>query len=182
MDDSEIEKVLTAFGLNPQAFPIYYPMGPQPFQLDGVASGAQGAVAMLSHSLPNPPHILMGIRVSNVYDLPADADADDIANYTAMKQFVDGDQTLYIDLAQQNILANPTYQTHVTGRADGQHWFPFPAPFPMAGGNNVSLTVTRLTSYPQLVGEDVTPVCRATLVAAVLRGGSSTQPVRRVHR
>ena len=74
---SDTEKIWTALGLSPQTFPIYYPMGAQPFLGgNGQPSGASGATARLTRDLSNFPHMFMGLRISNVYALGDDPSAE----------------------------------------------------------------------------------------------------------
>lgn len=178
----ETEKILTAFGLNPQVFPIYYPMGAQPFtDGNGQPSGAVGATARLNRSLSNFPHMFMGLRISNEYDnLGQTPSADDVQLVRFLKEWTDAEQTVTINLAQQNITADQLAQQHLTGH-DGINWAPFPAPFPMAGANDITVTIRRTTSYPLVAGVAVQPVARVTILAAVFRGDMRTAPVRRVH-
>lgn len=173
-------------GINPEWFPIYYGFDARPFQLNGAPSGAAGAQARLSRSLPNPPHILLGIRVSNIYTIPENADHDDIQDFAILKNHVDGEQTLAVNLAQQNVVAQQVIQKHITGGQDGFNWYPLPQTFPMAGANNIEIVLTRLTAYPLLAGAAVLPQAYCTLVCAVGResigGYGSTQPVQRIAR
>ncbi len=179
----DTEKIWTAMGLSPQVFPIYYPMGAQPFT-DGTGqpSGAAGAQARLNRSLSNFPHMFMGLRISNDYDVLGDTpSADDVQLVRFMREWVDGQQTVDINLAQQNITAEQLFQPHLTGH-DGVIWAPFPAPFPMAGANDITVTIQRTASYPQVNGEAVQPVCRVSILAAVMRADLRTSPVRRVQQ
>lgn len=183
MDENFVAFMAKA-GIHPEAFPIYYAFDSAPFLLNGQPSGAVGAVARLSRSLPNPPHIVLGIRISNVYTLPSGANADAVATYRACKESVDGEQTVLMNLAQQNITAELTLQKHITGGGLQEYFMPFPSTYPMAGGNDITLEIRRLTTYPQIAGADVLPTCFATLVCTVLRMGAgygATQPVIRRH-
>jgi hypothetical protein len=165
-----------------EGFPFYYPMS-APFLLDGDPSGAVGARAELTRELNNFPHIFYGLRLRNVYPMPSIDNADD---WNLLKQ-LDADQLIRIDLAQQNIVAQPTLQDTVTGGLAGRgggvtHWHPFPHPYLLAGGNNIDVEVTRITGYPDLAQDlPVHPVCYATLVTAVFRRGLRTVPPSRVH-
>ena len=170
-------------GLNPQVFPIYYSMGPSPFNLDGAQSGAVGSEAVLFTDLSNFPHMFMGLRINNVYAIPSDLGGEPTAQvllYRALKEHVDGEQTVQILLAQQNITADRLLQTQLTGSA-GINWHPFPVPFPMAGANNITVNLRRVTPYPLLGDQPVLPVARGSILAAVLRADLQTAPVRRVH-
>ena len=177
----EMDKIWSAFGLNPQAFPIYYPMGPKPFLgSDGTPSGAAGAVARLTRDLSNFPHMFLGLRVTNVYPLPADPSADDVQLFRALHEWTDGEQTMRVDLAQQNITADSVLTVQMTGRA-GVHWHPFPVPFPMAGANNIAVEIVRTTGYPSLGGEPILPTVHVSILAAVLRADLKTSAVHREH-
>lgn len=179
----DTEKIMTAFGLSPQVFPIYYPMGAQPFtDGNGQPSGAAGATARLNRSLSNFPHMFMGLRISNDYDVLGEApSADDVQLVRFLKEWTDAEQIVTINLAQQNITAEQLYQPHLTGH-DGINWAPFPAPFPMAGANDITVEIRRTTSYPQVQGVPVQPVVRVSILAAVMRADLRTSPVRRVQQ
>jgi hypothetical protein len=163
----ELDNIWSSQGLVPQLFPKYYSMGPVALTVDGSPSGAAGAVAVLTKELSNFPHILYGVRISNTYDVPTNPDAGEIRQFTMMKSFIDVEQTVTINLSQQNITGQAMLQAQLTGYA-GTVWHPFPAPYPMAGGNNVNIEVRRVTSYPNYLADDraVTPVVFATLLAA----------------
>lgn len=165
--------------LGQDQFPIYYAIEPRPFLLSGQPSGAVGAVARLSFAFPTGPHFVYGLRISNYYALPNDADADDVARFEACKKFVDADQSIKLDVAQQSIFVNDVKQEHVTG-LNGVHWHPFPVPYRIQGGNNFGVTVTRLTGYPQIADAPVLPSCAITLVCGVFKGDMATEPSRRV--
>lgn len=162
-----------------QWFPIYYPMGPKAFQdANGDPSGAVGATAELTKEISNWPILFMGLRITNVYALPLAPTSLDLETYRAAKNFVDDEQTVRIALSQQNITAEATLQVQVTGKS-GVYWAPFPVPFPMAGSNNIAITIQRVTPYPQIDGERIVPTCFATILAAVARNSEQTVPVRR---
>ena len=101
---------------------------------------------------------------------------------------LDNDQSVRIDLAQQNIVAQATLQDHIIGGNAGDggqtlHWHPFPKPYLFAGGNEVRVVLQRLTGYPTLDAEGefpVLPTARVTLVTSVHRRDYRTQPPRRI--
>lgn len=164
-----------------QWFPQYLPFGPVAFaDANGDPSGARGAVARPSRSLPNFPILFVGVRINNVFELPAQPTALDLQTYEACKRFLDNEQTVSINLAQQNITAEATLQSQLTGNG-GIYWSPFSVPFPMAGANNIALVVTRRTPYPEIDGELVTPVCDATIIALQARNSEQTMPPMRVN-
>jgi len=138
-----------------------------PFLLNNVQSGAVNARARLSFELNNWPHVAYGVRIVNVYPLPDGAGADDVQLFRTAKEWLDDDQEMSFTLAQQNVIADPIHQRTMMGH-EGTHWHPFPKPYLFRGANLAQLTLNRLTAYPQIDGEDVLPVCRATLVTAVL--------------
>jgi len=180
-DTNDLEKIWSSFGLNPQAFPIYYPMGPKAF-LDGAGnpSGAVGATASLSRDLSNFPHMFLGLRVTNTYTIGAAPNADAVNLFRTLKEWVDGEQSITVNLAQQSISLDRVQQSHMTGRA-GWHWHPFPVPFPMAGANTIACEIVRTTAYPALNGAAILPQCHVTIVAAVLRADLKTIAPHRVH-
>lgn len=160
-------------------YPILYGIEPRPFQLSGSPSGAAGAIAKLSFALPTNVHFIYGMRISNYYALPDNADAAAVARFEACKRWVDDDQMLKLDLSQQSIFVNDVKQNQVIG-ANGIHWHPFPVPYRIQGGNNYGITVTRLTSYPTIAGAAVLPTVCITLVSGVFKGEMGTEPPRRV--
>lgn len=170
---------------DPEVFPLYYPAS-APFLDDGAGggapSGAAGAQATVNPTINNFPHTFYGVRVRNVYELPDPALAD---AFRAVK-LVDQDQTIRIELAQENVTANATLQDHVVGGAQGStggiHWHPFPVPYLLAGGNEVNVVLRRLTSYPLLSVEPeipVLPIAHVTLVTGVHRKDFRTVPPQR---
>ncbi len=166
---------------NVQWFPIFYPMGPKAFQdSEGVPSGAIGSIAELTKELSNWPIMFLGLRITNVYPLPATPTELDLRVYEACKRGVDDEQTVRVALSQQNITAEATQQLHITGKS-GVYWAPFPVPFGMAGGNNIAVTVQRTTPYPEIDNALVKPVCYCTIVAAVARKSEQTIPPMRVY-
>lgn len=166
-----------------QWFPFYFEMGPEQFKDgQGDPSGATGSIATFTKSISNFPFLFHGIRVSNTYDLDSDWNADDVAKYNACKNFVDLEQTVKIELTQQNILSEQTIVSHVVGR-DGNYWSPFPCPFPMAGANVINVEMRRITSYPTIGTNPsiiIIPQVRCTLVGCVGRNKMQTQPPQRV--
>jgi hypothetical protein len=165
-----------------QWFPIYYPMGPKSFvDANGDPSGAVGATSELTKELSNWPILFMGLRITNVYQLPPTPTDLDLETFRVCKNFLDDEQTVRIALSQQNITAEATLQVQVTGKS-GVYWAPFPVPFPMQGSNNIAITVTRVTPYPQLNGAAIVPTCFATILAAVARDDKPSQAVNRMTR
>ena len=179
--DEELDTIWSKLGyLVPQLFPKYYAIGPVPFTRDGVPSGAAGAEAILTKELSNFPQILYGVRISNVYALPDPVDASHILQAQLYHDWLDGEQTVGVNLSQQNVTAQPMLQSQLTGRGDSA-WHPFSAPYPMAGGNTVNLQVRRVTGYPDFIESDaVEPVVFATLLAAEFKATRSTTAVKRV--
>lgn len=163
-----------------QWFPFYFEMGPEQFKdADSAPTGASGSIATFTKSISNFPFIFHGLRVWNTFPMDAQWDADDVAQYVAVKRYVDLEQTLKIELTQQNILSLQTLQSLVVG-SDGQYWAPFPCPFPMAGANNVSIEMKRVTSYPTIGGVEIIPQVHLALVGCVGRNRKLTQPPHRV--
>lgn len=128
----------------PQRFPIIYPASAG-FERDNAASGDVGATATLTFTINTRPHMLVGLRLQNVYIVPEDMRTCD---GLAWLERLDEEQDVATQLAQQNVVVRPTLQTLVTGRR-GRHWHPFECPYPFRGGNNIVVTVSRLTAYPR---------------------------------
>lgn len=183
MNQEQLNKFWSDRGLNPELFPIYYPLGPQPFRDgNGVPSGARGAEATLNADLSNFAHMFLGVRLSNVYDTPSDPTADDVNLLTYLKDHVDGEQTMTIQLAQQSVIVSGVLQKHVTGGYDGYYWHPFPVPFPMAGANNIQIRLIRQTPYPLVNEQFVTPRVYGVVYAAVARADIQTIAPQRIER
>lgn len=164
-----------------QWFPIYYSMGPESFtDSQGVASGAAGTTVRLSKAIPNWPIMFLGLRLTNVYGYPNDEPTTaDIARFDSSRRYLDDLQTIRITLSQQSIASEETLQVQVTGKS-GVYWAPFPVPFPMAGGNSVSVDVRRSVGYPTIGDEPVTPQLQGTMICAVARNNEQTMQVLRV--
>ena len=166
-----------------QWFPFYFPLGPATFLgSNGEPSGAAGSEARFTKSISNFPFIFHGVRIDHVYPIAPTWGPDDISLYRVCKEFVDFEQSLKIELTQQNILAEATLQSLVTGRR-GDYWSPFPCPFPMAGANNITIQMRRLTSYPAIGTNpvvEIIPQIRLAIVGCVGRDKKQTTPPHRV--
>lgn len=165
-----------------QWFPFEYSLGPESFVgSDGAPSGALGAEALLTRPISNFPFLWKGIRVWNTFPIDAQWGANEIALYRAVKEWVDMEQTIKIELTQQNVLSDPILQPLVTGSRGG-YWAPFVAPFVMAGGNNITVAIRRATSYPTIGGVTITPQVHVAAVGMTGRElkDSRSQPPHRV--
>ena len=184
MTDGELVNVWSAVGLNPQLFPKYYAMVPVALTVNGAGSGAVGAGATLTRELSNFPHILYGLRVTNTFALPAAPSDADINFADYLKTWVDNEQTITINMSQQNITAQAMLQSHLVGKGETV-WAPFPAPYPLAGGNNITIEVRRTTAYPPFPSTPqvaTTPTVHATLLTAEFKATFQSVPTHRVHR
>lgn len=180
--DAELSKIWSKSGLEPQLFPKYYGMGPVQFMNGSQPSGTAGSTATLSRALTNSPQLVYGVRLQNIYDLPGQPTADQVQLYRALKEHTDGEQLVTVNLSQQDVTANGVIQTQLVG-SGGVVWAPFAQPYPMAGGNNITIRVQRLTSYPSLDGiNPLLPSLVGTLLTAEFKGDLSSVPVRRVHQ
>lgn len=170
-----------------QWFPQYFAMGPTAFTQGGTTpSGAAGSVARLNKDIPNWPILFLGVRLTNTYELPIEPTELDIQTYELCKQWIDGAQSVEVKLSQQNIMSDPMQQDHLVGR-QGFYWAPFGVPFPMAGGNNIALSLTRTLGYPGINNNDeqpaltpILPVVHATLICAVAKKNGQTISPHRV--
>lgn len=177
-----------------QRFPIYYEGVGEFKDADGDPSGAVGAVADVPISINNRPHELVGVRVVNVYEqLPLFETIEIIVQTDPLVierkvqgvaglglpledlcchlQRLDGDQSLRVELAQQNVVVRDLHQRTMTGR-DGVHWHPFACSYPFRGGNNVVCRLVRLTSYPEII----TPTVHVTLVGWIWVSDEGVEP------
>jgi hypothetical protein len=169
-----------------QALPIYYRLEAREFMLGSVRSGLFGATARLSYTLTNDPHLIRGIRIVNTYDLPNDEGGPteaQLALWMACRE-IDDDQALTLQIGQQNSVINGVHQRLVTGRR-GDLWHNFAHPWPAAGGDTLSIELSRLVSYPVVIGtQPILPVAHVTLWCERLVDGDFAHqpPVRRVGR
>lgn len=161
-----------------QTFPVYYP-GEGVFTNDGTTSGTPsglvGAKATVKITINTRPHGFTGVRIRNVFPVPAGPLNAIAATYFpswADLHGLDIDQDVNFNLAQQNVVMERADQAGVVGGGIGGSyvWHPFACPYPFRGGNNVQLVLTRTTSYPlildaqgQLV-EGIFPVAKVVLV------------------
>lgn len=147
-----------------QRFPVVYPAQSQ-FK-NGTNEGAQsGATAKLSFSLNNNPHEIVGLRVFNVYETPAEFVTPEGLEFLSR---LDSQQTLTMRMAQQNVVLEDTLQRLVQGEG-GIHWHPFELPYPFRGGNSITVDVKRITGY-NLPGSDPLVTIDAVTVHAALVG------------
>lgn len=178
-----------------QRFPIYYEGVGQFKDADGDPSGAVGSVALVEIGLNNRPHELVGVRVTNVYELLPLFETIEFAipgvtpptikrevqgvaglglpleDLCCHLQRLDDEQLMRIELAQQNVVVRDLHQKTMTGRA-GVHWHPFPCSYPFRGGNNVDLRFVRLTSYPEIIA----PVVHVTVLGWVWVSDEGVEP------
>lgn len=170
-----------------QWFPQYFPMGPTAFVQGGsTPSGAAGSIARLNKDIPNWPILFLGVRITNTYELPIAPTDIDLRTYDLCKQWIDGAQSVEVKLSQQNIMSDPMQQDQLVGR-QGFYWTPFGVPFPMAGGNNISLSLIRTIGYPSILDNEeqpvltpILPVVHATLICAVAKKNGQTISPQRV--
>ena len=177
--DEQLAEMMAQEGLSDQLFPKYYAMGPKEFSSGGASSAAAGSTAVLTKQLTNFGQILYGVRIQNFYSLPTNPTDFQVQLFESLKRWVDDEQIVGVNLSQQDVTAQEVPQAQFQGRADTV-WHPFPVPYPMAGGNNINITITRVTSYPEIVaGTPLVVTTRGTLVAAEFKGVLPSEPTRR---
>lgn len=142
-----------------QRLPVYFPGSARFQDANGAPSGKRGAIATVSVTINLLPQWLTGIRLKNVYPVP---EIFQNANVVYLRE-LDGEQTVMTDLTQSNILVRDGLQSLMTGVA-GYHWHPLPTPYPWGGGNNLTITVRRLTDYP----DEVLPTVHVLLEGIIL--------------
>lgn len=151
----------------PQKFPVYYD-GVGEFKNEGgEPDGRRGSIARIQIPINNRPHEVVGVRIRNSYPRfptpvsegqePIDEQGEDpviVANawndgggLCCLLQDLDDEQTVEIELAQQNVIVRGIHQRTLCG-ANGIHWHPFPCSYPFRGGNNMSIRIRRLQDYP----------------------------------
>lgn len=162
-----------------QMFPIYYP-AEAAFTTDGTPggtpSGLVGARAVVTITINTRPHGFIGIRLRNVFAIPAFALRTVDASYFPSWRDIhalDVDQDVSVELAQQNVVVRRADQAELVGGPGipGSYvWHPFACPYPFRGGNNVVVSVNRTTSYPLVTNaqqqdvEGIFPVLKVLLV------------------
>ena len=151
---------------NFQRFPVIYGAKAQ-FKMGSKESAEAGAVAKLQFSINNNPHEITGLRIKNVYDVPAEFLELVPPDGMAYLERLDEEQTITMRMAQQNVVVDETLQQLVCGT--GVHWHPFELPYPFRGGNNITVDVNRLTSYA-LPGSDPLVMIDAVNVQAAIVG------------
>lgn len=135
---------------NTQRFPIYYPGRAQFVNANGDPSGAAGSTATATVTLNTRPHALVGLRIRNVYQPPAAADAvafGPLFSTWRDLKLLDVEQDITLDLAQQSVIIRAASQSLITGPG-GSVWHPFACPYPFRGGNNIVVTLRRNVAYP----------------------------------
>lgn len=170
MSPEELQALAANYGeFYPQAFPLYYTGSAKFVDNANGNTGVVGARANVTVPINNDPHILYGVRITNIYELPLDFDP--LARPGLL--IWDDEQTVRMTLAQGDPTAQALPQVNFQGRSN-VHLHPFVRPYPFRGGNNVQFEVTRLTSYPVINDEVIEPTCFITLVAARLRADLRT--------
>lgn len=179
MDEKSLE-IFSKMGLSPQAFPAYDTLPPFQFEAaDGSIAAVAGAKIQGGFNLDNFPRMVVGLRVENVWQLPDNPTAEDIAIAEYCSKVTDLQQTIQTNLTTTNItLRNPTPQSILMGSR--VLWHMFPAGFDAAGGNDFNFEITRLTSYPFFSNEvRINPKVYVSLVEIVLR---ADRPAVRINR
>jgi len=176
--EEQLSEFMSAVGLHPQAFPVYYDVSGPFLDAAGHPSGAQGSRVKVTREISNQPHLVYAVRLENVYPCPDEPSAEDVARYRICKEFLDGLQEFEILLTQQNVTNEATCQVNFQGR-NHTNLHPFATPFPMAGSNSISVSANRLVGYPTLDDEPVHPTLRVTIVTVQLRADMATVPPHR---
>lgn len=148
---------------NMQEFPLVYSTSQQ-FVADGAPSGARNATATAPITLANAPHLLIGIRLWNVYTTPGADATEQLTRQGLIKAAgIDDEQVVRITIAQQNITVGSVLQPLLVG-ARGVNWHPFPIPFGFRGNNQLLIEVRRETPYPIFGTDRVLPTVHIALV------------------
>lgn len=153
---------------HPQWFPAYYPASGRFKDNGGQDSGAARSTSILSFEFPTRPHVLLGLRIENVWSVDniqqlietlGGTQTQALINYI---QTINAAQTIKTEFTQSDVVVKPTLQRLVTGGGDPPqtvHWHPLPCPYLLRGGNKAQVTVERLISYPTItLGEQQIPI------------------------
>jgi len=147
-----------------EKFPFYYPANAQ-FLLNGAPSGAQGAEARVVISVNNWPQVAVGIRVCMSYEIDDAVFAQLPTVYENLSR-LDDQCSLEVILAQQNITARPMHLRLMQGR-DGLIYHPLVSQYLWRGGNQITLILRRLVSYPVVFETNIIPTAHAALAVVV---------------
>jgi hypothetical protein len=177
---AESDAIFSAMGLSPQAFPAYDTLPPFQFTAnDGTVAAVAGSKIVGGFNLDNFPRMALGLRIENIWQMPEDPTAEEIAICEYVSRIVDLQQTVQTNLTTTNItLRNPTPQSIMMGTRE--LWHLFPSGFDAAGGNDFNFEITRLTSYPLLRDVRINPKVYVSLVEIVLRADRPSVRINRV--
>lgn len=142
-------------GLQAQWFPLY-PAASAVFQLDGAPSSRAGSQARCTITLDTFPYLVYGLRFDTSYELPLEFFEDNPAfkmNMALGK--VDDDFDVEIQLTQGNVTSIERSHVRNLQGSNGFNRHPWPLPYPMRGGNKISITAIRNSSYPRILVNDV---------------------------
>lgn len=147
---------------HPQWFPAYYPASGQFRDQRGDPSGAAGSKLALTFDFPTRPHLLIGMRIENVWALDdVQEAAETIDNFGAILEYIrqiNAYQTVRTQFTQSDVVVKPSLQRTVIGGGEPPHtvhWHPLACPYPLRGGNKVTVELERLVSYPTLTVEEL---------------------------
>lgn len=168
--EEQANEIWSTMGLQPQAFPAYDTLPPVQFTTgDGVAQAVAGASFTAAFNLDNFPRMIVGLRIQNVWQMPeTNVTADELALCEYVSRVVDLQQSVATNLTTTNITLRAAVPQNVMMGAH-EVWHMFPSAFDAAGGNDFNVTVTRLTSYPQLRGVRINPKVYVSLIEITLR-------------
>jgi hypothetical protein len=166
--------------VQPTLFPVAQPFDAvQLRDSSGNLSGAAGARARLQTSLNNSPQILYRLTFQVSYELPAEFFAANLDFKKLMREGgIDDDFTVDIKLTQQNITEGPVHVRDLQGFLT-VNMHPLVVPYAFQGGNNITVDVQRVSSYPVVNEVVVVPTIRATLSLGMFvsdTGGSPWRP------
>ncbi len=134
-------------------YPRVFPAS-APYLVDGAPSGAAGAIATLAIALDTFPQAITRITIAHTYQI---ADVLFLAQPEIYRNLapIDDMATLRVTAAQQNVTANPVV---LLGWQSARNAFPvpLPAPYLVAGTNQITFEVRRLVGYPTI--PDVPPI------------------------
>jgi hypothetical protein len=141
--------------LQAQWFPVY-PSGEGIFTIDGTPSSRATAQATCEITLDTFPYLVYGIRFETSYELPLPFFDTNPAFKQQMREGgVDDDYDVTIQLTQGNVTTQRGAHVRNIQGALGINKHPWAIFYPMRGGNKVTVTARRNSSYPPVLIADV---------------------------
>jgi hypothetical protein len=186
MDDAQrlqaLSEGMASAGYSTQAFTAFETLKALRFKNgNAIESANAGDVIQANFSVDVQPRLILGFRVVNVWSLPDDPTAQEVELAKFVKEHVDDEQSFKLDMTRANFtLQNGTPQKALQGGGGSNVvWHYLPVPYPSAGAQDFSITLTRLSSYPKFRGVQIQPQVHICMVSQLLRSDWTSEILRR---